>query len=699
MISSMKIINTFIKLLLAFSFFSTIVLAGEGTRVEKVKEVSGYGFNKTEAVQNALIEAIKQKNGAYIQSVKKVFRAYSQKSITNGAGSASQTKMQDGMSQRIKVATAGFIDNYEVVDIIKHTDDYEAIIRIVTVEYKAPGNSAHKRRKMVIVPSYTENIMFDVMGKAKTTRDVSYNLSQELTNSITQTRKFAILDRGNKNAYNNEKAVIISPSAHKDEILKLGQVLGADYLVVSTIKEFKITKVTKTIKSIGQKVTKLKAFATVNYQILTMSTRQIKWSNTMDFEFAVKGNNNQQIYYNVMKKISRDLTNEIIENIYPIRIAKVSGNGDAVLTQSAPMGAIYNVYSMGEKLYDPYTKEFLGYDEIQTGKIEIVRSLAKVAYGRVIEGEIQSNSICRKAKKSAKKTKRRFSSNSNGNDNYEVKDPNAKKYIVIKPLSISSGIDKYKHKVLRDANIAIKIKNIVNKSKKYRVLTRDKEQTQAMMDENELSNSELSDDMNSDDMKFSNANYQLLPKVTKFKLSRRSVKLEDIDIYENSEYIKLELNIVVLDRKGEVIFESTKTDTYNKSWTSENKLKGKMPAWKKVSKLAEKLTSKVLYDLLNNKAQVMNAKFITVVEVSKKTIYLDLGDNTDIQEGDEYPVYKEPKIKTIKRTGKTRLSYGDKIATVRIDGIYDDGAEAVVVSGKIYKIKEGYVLRVKKRRQ
>ena len=692
--------NILIKIFLSIFILSISLYANEGTRVEKVTEISGYGYTKPLAIQNALIEAVKQKNGAYVQSVKKLFRSSSKKYASNGMDSASLTKMNSAMSKQIKIATAGYIDNYEIIDMIKHEDDYEAVIRIVKVEYRAPGNSAHKRRKMVIVPSYTENIAFDVLNKLKSTKDVSINLSQELTNSITQTRKFAILDRGNKSAYRGEKRVILSPSAHKDEILKLGQVLGADYLVVSTIKEFKIAKQTKYIESIGQKVSKLKAFATVNYQILTMSTRQIKWSNTMDFEFVVKGNNNQQIYYNVMKKIARDLTNEIIENIYPIRIAKVSRNGDAVLTQSAPLGSIYDVYSMGEKLYDPYTKEFLGYDEMKTGTIEITRSLAKVAYGTVLSGDIQNNSICRKVKGSSKKAKKRASSSRSGYSNEpEVKkDPNAKKYIAIKSLSISSGIDKYKHKYIKDANIAVKIKNTVNKSKKYRVLTRDKAQAQAMMDENSLSNSDLSDDMDEDSMKFSNVDYQLLAKVTKFKLGRSSNKLEDIDIYENSDYIKMELNIVVIDRKGEVIFESTKSDKYSRSWTTENKVKGR-PSYKAVSKLAAKLTSQVLYDLLNAKAQQMNAKFITVVEVSRKTIYLDLGENADIQEGDEYPVYKEPKIKTIKRTGKTRLSYGDKIATVRIDGIYDDGAEAVVVDGKISRIKEGYVLRVKRRRQ
>jgi len=692
--------NILIKFFTTFLFLSLTLLANEGTRTEKIVEVSGSGSSKTLAIQNALIEAVKQKNGAYVQSVKQAFRSNSNKYISNGEDSASLIKMNSAMNQQVKIATSGFIDNYQVINMVKDVDGYEATIRIVTVGYKAPGNSAHKRRKMVIVPSYTENLAFKVLNRTKTTRDVSYNLSQELTNAITQTRKFAILDRNNQNAYNNETAVIVSANAQKDEILKLGQVLGADYLVVSTIKEFKILKQKKMLKSVGQEVVKLKAFATVNYQILTMSTRQVKYSNTIDFEFKPKGNSDQQIFYNVLKKISIDLTNEIIENIYPIRIAKVSENGDAVLTQSAPLGSTYNVYSMGEKLFDPYTKEFLGYDEVKTGTIKIVRSLAKVAYGQVIEGQIQGNSICRKAKKISSKAQYSSSNqqSNSSNNNIQVKDPNAKKFIAIKPLSISRGIDRYKHKYIKDANIAVKIKNIVNKSKKYRVLTRDAEQAQAMMDENELSKSDLSDDMNEDSMKFSNVDYQLLPKVTKLKLSRSSHKLPNISVYENSDYAKMELNIVVLDRKGEVIFESTKSDTYLRKWTSNKKVKG-APGYSVVNKLAKKLTSKVLYDLLNEKAEMMSGKFITVVEVSGKTIYLDLGDNSDVQEGDEFPVYKEPKVKTIKRTGKTRLSYGDKIATVRVDGIYDDGAEAVVIKGKIRRIKEGYVLRVKKHRR
>ncbi len=684
-----------IRFLFLILSFCLILAAGEGTRVVKTLQVSGYGATKNSAIQNALIEAVKQKNGAYIQSVKGVFSSYSQNSLSVGDKNINATSINDKMVQQIKIATHGFIDNYQIDDIIKHDSDYEAVISVHTVEYRAPGNSANMRRKIVIVPSYTENLAFDILGRLKSDMSVSYNLTQEMTNSLTQTRKFAVLDRSNKSAYANETKFILSPNAGKDEILKLGQALGTDYLVVSTIKEFKITDKKVMIKSIGKTIDHIEAYARVNYQILTMSTRQIKWSNTIDFNFQPKGKNRQQIFYGVLKKISASLTKDVIDNIYPLRISQISTNGDAIIAQSTKLGTIYNVYALGDKLFDPYTKEFLGYDEVLTGKIKIVRSLAKVSYGEVIEGHIQRNSICRKAKNSSLRDDRKTEKSPQREFG---KVNNNKKYIAIKPLVISSTISKYKDRYLKNANIVTKIKNLVSKSKKYRVLTRDKNQAEALMDENEFAKSDLSDNMNSSDMKFSNVDYQLLPKVTEFKLYTTSKKIEDIDAYSNRDYVKLELNIVVVNRKGEVIFESTKADTYSKSWSSERKLKRTRPTYASIDRLANKLVSSVLYDLLNKKAQVMNQKFITVVEVDKKSIYLDLGDNKNIQEGDIFPVYKEPKVKTIKRTGKTRLSYGDRIATVRINGIYDDGAEAVVIKGKISNIKEGYVLRVRKRR-
>lgn len=678
----------FLKFLF-IGIFATSVFAQNGTKIEKVKVVSGYGLTKTQAIQNALIEATKQQNGAIIQSVKSVFKTYAQQSTSNNGENSYQTLMQDGVAQKIRVATKGYIDKYEIVDIIEHPSDFEAKIKVTTVEYKTPGHSVHKRRKIVVIPSYTDSIMYRVLNGYKSAKEISVSLNQELISSLTQTRKFSILDRENNHAYNLEKDVILSADAHKDELLKLGNVVGADYLIISDITDFKILNKTTTV--LEQKITKLKAIATIKYRIIAMATRQIKWSNTKTFEFTPKGKTTEQVFINVLKQISEALTYEIIENIYPIKIADISANGNVILNQSLKLNSIYEVYALGNKLFDSYTKEFLGYDEIHTGTIQVIRSLPKVSYAKIIKGDAQKGSICRKSKNKVKKQKNNQQSTSNNTIS------NGKKYIAIKKLSISSNIDKYKHRYIKNANIDVKIKDLVNKSNKYRVLSRDPQQIKELMQERQIAQSDISDDTDEDTMRLALTDYQLLPKITKFKIYRSSKKLPNIDIYENTDYINMELSISLINRKGEVEFESTKSRTYSKKWTSAHKAKG-APSSTAINKIANKLVSEVLYDLLNEKAQMLSKKFITVVEVGKKTIYLDLGDNQDIQEGDIYPVYKEPVVKTIQRTGKTRLSYGERIAKVKIDAIFDDGAEAVVVSGRIKDIKEGYILRLHKRK-
>jgi curli biogenesis system outer membrane secretion channel CsgG len=679
-------IKNFTKLLLV-AFFATFLYSQEGTRIEKTKEISGYGLTKVQAIQNALIEATKQQNGASIQSVKSVFKTYAQQSSSQNDINSYQSLMQDGIIQKIRVATNGYIDKYDIIKIIEHPSDFEAKIKVTTVQYKTPGHSVHKRRKIVIVPSYTNDIMYKVLDNYKSAKDISLSLNQELTNTLTKTRKFSILDRQNKHAYNLEKNIILSPDAHKDELLKLGNTVGADYLIVSDITNFKIIKKKTNIS--GLNLSEVKAIVTIKYRIITMATRQIKWSNTSTFEFKPSGKTNNQIFLNVLKKISEDLTYEIIENIYPIKIVDISANGNVILNQSLKLNSTYEIYSLGNKLFDSYTKEFLGYDEIHIGTIKIVRSLPKISYGKIIQGDAQKGAICRKSKKKIKNY-------TNKKSHTDLKQ-NMKKYIVIKKLSISSNIDKYKYKYIKDANIEQKIKTIVNLSKKYKVLTRDSEQVKALMEERQIAQNDISDNIDEDTMRLSLTDYQLLPKITKFKLSRSSRKIPNIDIYENRDFATIELSIALINRKGEIEFESTKSQTYTSTWTSSYKAKGH-PSYKTINKISKKVVANVLYDLLNEKAQMLSKKFITVVEVGKHTIYLDLADNQNIQEGDIFPVYREPVVKTIKRTGKTRLSYGEKIATVKIDAIFDDGAEAVVIKGKIRNIKEGYILRLHKRK-
>ena len=389
-----------IKIIFIFVCTSTIVFGSQSTKDIKHVEAIGYGITKKSAIEDALVSALQKTKGVNIESVQASINQFNSTSVIENGKEFDSTQMKENILNTLKTSTDGKIDTYDILSVDKSIDGsgWEATVEVSIVEYKTPGHSAHKRRKLVVVPSYSRDMSFQVLNRSKTSYDVSQRLTQEIISSITQTRKFSVLDRANNRAYQSEKDIILSKDAHKDEILKLGNILGTDYLVVSTISDFRISNNSSISSLTGQEISDLQAFATIQYKIIAMATKQIKWSNSTTIDFVPTGNSDEQIFQNVLNKISSDITYEIIENIYPLKIAKLSRNGSAIISQNLKEGAVYNVFDLGEKIYDEYTKEFLGYDEIQTGKIRITRSLPKVSYGQVIEGDIKKGNVCRISK-------------------------------------------------------------------------------------------------------------------------------------------------------------------------------------------------------------------------------------------------------------------------------------------------------------
>ncbi|MEA3289409.1 MAG: CsgG/HfaB family protein [Campylobacterota bacterium] len=389
----MKTVLKITFLLVSFSLFA------QGNIENKYIQALGFGISKQSSVEDALINALRKVKGVKIDSIQSSLNEMKSQSVSVNGAEADAMQMIEKISHKLRMTTNGKIDSYEVVQINKVDGSYEAQVEVMVKEYKTPGHSTKKRRKLVVIPSYSNSGNFPILGALRNSKEVTQRLTQELVSSVTQTRKFVILDRENNNAYNMEKSVLLSRDAQKDEMLKLGNVLGADYLLVSNITEFKIYNDRQTSSLTGRVSNNLKSFATVQYRILAMATKQVKWSNTTTFEFEPKGNTNEQAFLYTLKKISEDITYQLIENIFPIKVVDTISNNRAIINQgTTKIGQEYEVYKLGKKLYDSYTKEYLGRDEMLIGKVKVHRSLPKISYVEVIEGTVSKGAICRKIK-------------------------------------------------------------------------------------------------------------------------------------------------------------------------------------------------------------------------------------------------------------------------------------------------------------
>ncbi len=238
---------------------------------------------------------------------------------------------------------------------------------------------------------------------------LSEQFCQNLVSELTQTRRFAILDRDNIDAYAKEKKLILSGDAALEEQAKLGSVLGADYLIVGKIRNLECIQTTRYIDIIGANQTTTTAEFALDYRIITMATRQVKWSDSInltlndlvDADFEKYGENLATVLNN---KAANRLVSNLIENIYPTMILKIKARGEMILNQggrSVSEGDIFEIYSKGEKLIDPYTGESLGSDESLQGVIKIIRVMPKMSIAKIIDGNIgdlRAGDICRRKK-------------------------------------------------------------------------------------------------------------------------------------------------------------------------------------------------------------------------------------------------------------------------------------------------------------
>ncbi|WP_297447296.1 CsgG/HfaB family protein [uncultured Campylobacter sp.] len=369
----MKVIKIlFLSLFLSLSLNAKVVTSTN----TKSSTGEGVGLTREEAINNAIIEAVGKMGGVNINSLRK-----SNSSVfSNGL----DTTIQDHYSEQISKATKGRVDSYEINSIEQDENGkYMANVTIfkttTTKKYQAPGLSADNRRSISVFDSTPD----------PTKRGIGAVLQQKIITNLLQSRKFNVLDRDSNGYYEMEKALIQSGNAAKDEIYKLKNVLGTDYILLFSISALDGKQ--KTSNLTGK--SKMEAEVVIDYRVLLFATRQIKFANTLSMKVALKDDSlstNEQI----LGQIARQISNDILNAIYPLKVAGVE-NGEIIFSQSLNQGDVYECFSLGKAIKDSYTKETTGRIETKSGSIEVTRSTPKLSYAKITEGSVKVGDICR----------------------------------------------------------------------------------------------------------------------------------------------------------------------------------------------------------------------------------------------------------------------------------------------------------------
>jgi curli biogenesis system outer membrane secretion channel CsgG len=328
-------------------------------------DASGDGTTREEAVAHALASAVAQVSGAALSAVQSVSTNLSANASDDGGTVTLSQEEQSG----IQSVSGGFVRSYRI-EAVEPSGPGQVTARLhVTVEmFKAKTSGAENRRR-IAVAAFVDGAGGRANGAA---------LRDRITADLVQGRKFAVVDRSNDAAYNAEMALLQAGDAPLTERVGVGQVIGADYVVVGKLRTTAATHSERTIALTGEVVVSTTPGSmAVDFQVIEIATRQVSWAGSA--------------HGSGLDQLAGSVVDDIMQAIYPIRLIRFDDPSSLILNQGGGTlrtGQRFRAFALGEALVDPYTNEPLGQAEQQVGVIEVTRVDTKLSYARVVSGKL-----------------------------------------------------------------------------------------------------------------------------------------------------------------------------------------------------------------------------------------------------------------------------------------------------------------------
>ena len=384
------------------------------TRVVE-RDVTGRGISEQEAILNALQEATFQICGVRIESRTETGSVLIEDD--------DHTTMVETVNRQIKVRgknpNCGF-DGYDILSVGHDDSQAQASVRVRYSVYQVPGPSM-KRRRLAVIDFPMDEVHLHGVGGGRQQRsdgrlvgqgiDVDFKLVRNLQEGfrakieelLTQGRRFGVLDRRRQDVYDAEKRLLRSTDVSVQDRARLGKVMGTDYMLYGTVHRVLVEDQSRSIQLTGERVNQVYGTADVRFSILAVATRQVKWSSSMTVEKTSEiGAFRPEVFARaLLDDVAARIVDELTENIYPPKVAKVLGQGQFVVNRGANTvepGDIFEVFALGGWVMDPDTGERLDRIETSIGIARIMSVKPKYSLAQLISetAELSNGMVLRR---------------------------------------------------------------------------------------------------------------------------------------------------------------------------------------------------------------------------------------------------------------------------------------------------------------
>lgn len=294
-----------IKLLLSLAVVA-IISCAEASKTITVMAF-GEGDSYENALQVALQDAVRQVNGSVVRS--DVRRTSTSQEIVTVVGDQEQQNATsvEGSSGGTREVLKGVVKGHRIKD--KKTlpnGRVEVKIEADVLKYESPvGNSGLP--KIAVFPFRSSAPEYGVGGKVRSGARIARDMCRRVEKVMSQSGQFSMLSRDNEDAMVSEEQYILQ-KAPVEESIKVGQRMGADYIVVGEVRDCVVSPPVESVSRLTGKKRIMIAEATlrVSCRMLVVSTSQIVWADDISIDLTgeqirTAGGRTEEVYEKLLE--------------------------------------------------------------------------------------------------------------------------------------------------------------------------------------------------------------------------------------------------------------------------------------------------------------------------------------------------------------------------------------------------------------
>lgn len=260
-------------------------------------------------------------------------------------------------------------------------------------QYRAPEEEG--RPKIIVAQPRVLSASYAVGDGHVDADEVAGAIRSQLSDTLTQTKRFIVLDREFGDEMQAEIDHINSGNVRQIDTARIGQQLATDLILIPTIERFEYPRSTRQLRMSDRRVTSYSGGGRITLRLINAATGEVVMSDSFDHQLASTGPSTlpravdgKGMAAAMMDSLSDRIGTAVVTGIFPVSVVALDGD-QVVLSQGGDMlqpGQRYEAVTLGNELRDPQTGRSLGRMERPCCVIRIDRVSSQTSYG-TIEGE------------------------------------------------------------------------------------------------------------------------------------------------------------------------------------------------------------------------------------------------------------------------------------------------------------------------